>query len=406
MRDLGTIQLKYGSALIYNKQYGAGQEWIQRGFSTFDQLMDSFPNDSAVIRGVISSHVKLAHPLLQANKTEEAVEFLKSALPLAEGLRNRFPNDVSQLDLLAWTQHNLGTALSAKQDREHAAEAFSRAIELRMRARELAPQNDKLMRRLAESQISLGVCQMGMQSSDADTTYLLAIATLQEILERNPKDVLTMISMALAHLNRSNIFAGNDDATGAIDACTDGILLCERVLQADDQHAVARDYASMLYGNRAMFGSHAGDKDQAAADWRKAISLSVSDPTRQFCRLMLIFDLVELSRLKEATEEAQALDAQELGVDNRFLLAQAWATIGAGAINEEAENEECDSATAAPWANRVREVLSELAESEYFKTRPEQRDAVERGDAFATFRKVLGTESEVAELLRGDGSSL
>jgi serine/threonine protein kinase/tetratricopeptide (TPR) repeat protein len=362
-RDLAEIRVMYGSALIAEGKPDEGRRFIEKSQLCLSQLVAGSSEDVELVARLAEAQVKQALALLAVGKRGEARQLLEATLPMAKQLRDQHPNDPRRTDLLAWTLHNLGSAIDAQQDRQSAIEAFSAALELRKQARQQAPDDGELLRFLAESQLSLGSIRMPVDIDAAAQDLVDAIETLQQLVQRDSKNMQSIISLAVAYLNYSNILAGRGDANGATQACSQGIPLLTRALDATPNQNDARRYLAMLYGNRAMFASQTGRTADAVQDWEHAIAATDDPAIQEFCELQLIRDLAAHARVDEAAQKARRLAAMALSADARLKLLLAEGTIlNACLAAEKGGSDQASELLADQLVASIRQSLGQLAD--------------------------------------------
>ncbi len=386
LMDLARVQMVLGSGLVAQGQADEGIQHFQRCQKTLQKLFDLSPDNLETLGALISSQVKLAHTLNRQQKTDQAIQILQATLPLAQRLHEQTPDNVGHANLVAWTHHNLGTAYVSANKRQLALKEYESAVQIRELARKNSPDNDELLRFLAESQVSLAVCQMALETGDVGKTYLKAIETFNEIEKRNPDDINTIVSKGVAYLNYSNVLAGKNDGDGAIDACTRGIVAIEKALAANPKQYNAKNYISMLYGNRAVFCSQTQKTRQAVDDWRSAIKFSVVDSTRDFCRRALVRDLLVLSKIDEAISEMENFKTAMTDHEGQFQLATLWSAIC------NARKSQGATGTKLRSFQETKRILTHLSHQGYFSKKPTAKKSVSTGDEFRQFKILAGPE--------------
>ncbi|MCR9293080.1 MAG: protein kinase [bacterium] len=392
-RDLAQIRVRYGSGLIAEGKTEQGERLLKLSRQTFAELSAGSPDDADLAARLVEAEVKQAYALSVADRRDEASKLIAATLPIAEDLHRRFPNDLRRTNLLAWTWHNLGSVIDCEHDRQAAINAFCAAVDLRIQASHRAPDNDELLRFLAESQISLGSVRMAVDGAAAAKDFSGAIDTLLAILDSNPKDMQSTISLAVAYLNRSNILVAEAATKEAIQECSEGIRLLQRALAANPDQSNASYYLAMLYGNRAFFASQTENKTAAIEDWKSALAATDDIAIHEFCQLQLARDLMATSQLDEAAEAARQLSGKSVGVDTRTELLALQGTIlnAYSALDSDSANS-VSQAERRGLVSSIRHSLQRLAGNGEWIDDSATRELLLESPELATFRNEVGTD--------------
>ncbi len=195
--SLGTLLAGLGQHHEARREYEAAQNLLKK-------LADAFPAVPAYRQELAATHHNLGLLLAGLGQRDEARKEYEAARDLQKKLADAFPAVPEYQQDLARTHNNLGILLAGLGRRDEARREYETSRDLHKKLADAFPA-------VPEYQVSLGgsYCNFGLlvkgegKLADSLPWYDLAIRTLTQVLEKEPRDVTARLFLRNSHWGRA-----------------------------------------------------------------------------------------------------------------------------------------------------------------------------------------------------------
>ena len=371
------------------------ENYIRRALALVESLRSERPDDLDNIRAHIDCLSKLAAYLIDSSR-DQAMQFGRQAVELAEQLARMTPDDPAVRDQLAASHNNYANSFPAGQI-DVALSHFQMAIEIREGIDSMRLPGVRI--KLAESLINLGNALWHTRKYPAAEQ---SFRRAEEILLSDDTKVLTPRHLTSLvgplNVNWSGMLNGIGRSNEALSRVDAGLSRLEPYARLEPLDEQARDLCLKLHGNRAHALAALGRHRDAAQEWTRVVELS-PQPVPASYRIFLGFELLHSGELDGALTQTELVKSYpEISAADKYNLGCIFSLLARAAKKKpELSQDERSHLIDAHIAEALR-WLKVAAETGFFRDPANRNNARNDSDL-----AILADRDEFRTLIGCDG---
>jgi serine/threonine-protein kinase len=281
--ELATTLCNLG--LLYNVtgRKAEAEATYERALGIQQKLTDEHPRTSEYqIRFALTlSNLGVVYHYYSAGRMAEAERAYRRALEIRQKLADDHPEVAGYQSDLSFAYSNLGVLLYDAGRWPEAERAYRRALEIHQRLADAHPEVADYRNELANALDNLAVLSGDAGAlAEAEALFRQALSIQQDLAGDHPEQLEFAFDLGVSAADMGRFLRNKGDDSSSCDRYTLAIRTLGEVLQREPRHSGARRTLREAYEGRARALTGQGDHSAALDDWDRAIELAGKDADR------------------------------------------------------------------------------------------------------------------------------